>query len=261
LVEENAPTVLLCIWFVSLVGIMCKGLLVELCSLSWWLLVLGFTWALLLFALYSAKEISRQVPLAGDEDVSDFHQYPFVLMRWSVLAGVLASMCGIGGGMVLGPILVQFNVPPRVSSATTATTLLVLSSSVSLVYGCRGFAPVDYSVYLSIVTFFGALSGKVLVGRMVQRSGKESIILFLLAGITIISCLLMGSLGMIRMWYMGRAAFSFTSLCSQQYNEVANKVIHVGTSNETAAAAEAAQGASELLMRLKARAAFVKVLS
>jgi hypothetical protein len=205
-------------------------LLVELCSLWWWLLVLGFTWGLLLFALYYAKIMSRHAPMPGEETKPDFHQYSFVLMGWSVLAGVLASMCGIGGGMVVGPILVQYNISPRVSSATTATTLLLLSSSVSLVYMCRGYAPLDYSIYLSVVTFFGAMVGKMLVGRLVKQTGKESLILFFLAGITIASCLLMGTLGALRVWYNGAAAFRFTSLCGEPTNEVANKVIHNITS-------------------------------
>mmetsp|Transcript_114154 Transcript_114154/g.347232 ORF Transcript_114154/g.347232 Transcript_114154/m.347232 type:complete len:143 (-) Transcript_114154:57-485(-) len=115
--------------------------------------------------------------------------------------------------MVMGPILVGLKVPPPVSSATTATTLLVLSSSISLVYICRGFAPRHYSIYLSVITTFGALTGKVLIGRWVRRTGKESALVWALAGITIVSTLLMGSLGLVRAYENGAQAFQFGDLC------------------------------------------------
>merc|ERR1719356_1002458 len=100
--------------------------------------------------------------------------------------------------MVMGPILVGLKVPPPVSSATTATTLLVCSSSISLLYALRGFAPLDYSIYLSTMTAAGAFTGKTLVGHWVKRTGKESMIVWMLIGITMASTLLMGGLGLVR---------------------------------------------------------------
>merc|ERR1719387_1104250 len=99
-----------------------------------------------LLGWYFANELSTQVPF--DDSCIDYRKDAFNLEVKAFLAGVLAAVCGIGGGMVMGPILVQMHVPPPVSAATTATTLLVLSSSTLLVFICRKVAPFDYSLYL-----------------------------------------------------------------------------------------------------------------
>merc|ERR1712113_888036 len=125
--------------------------------------------------------------------------------------------------MVIGPILVGLKVPPPVSSATTATTLLILSSSMALVYACRGFAPSDYSIFLPIVTCVGALLGKVLVGRFVKATGKESLIVWMLAGITIVSTVVMGTLGAYRAYENGYAALKLGDLC-----DVTTEHVHIG---------------------------------
>merc|ERR1712050_698257 len=104
-----------------------------------------------------------------------------------MFAGMLAALCGIGGGVVMGPILVGINVPPPVSAATTATTLLLLSSSIDVVYLARGWAPLQYAMALCLATSTGALTGKVLIGAWVRRTGKDFIIVYCLAGITVLS--------------------------------------------------------------------------
>mmetsp|Transcript_98900 Transcript_98900/g.318957 ORF Transcript_98900/g.318957 Transcript_98900/m.318957 type:complete len:127 (-) Transcript_98900:71-451(-) len=115
--------------------------------------------------------------------------------------------------MVMGPILVRVGVPPPVSSATTATTLLVVSSCTSLVYSCRGYVPRDYSIYLSLMTAAGAITGKVFIGAWVRRTRRESVLVWCLAGITILSALLMGALGSYRVWLNGAESFRVGGLC------------------------------------------------
>merc|ERR1719216_69499 len=110
--------------------------------------------------------------------------------------------------MVMGPILVGMKVPPSVSSATTATTLLGISSCTTLVYLCRGLIPPHYSVYLCLATATGALTGKAVIGFWVRRSGKESMIVWCLAGITVLSATLMGSIGLYRVLENGSASFN-----------------------------------------------------
>merc|ERR1712032_1093544 len=208
---SDAKMKLIFVWIVVLGLNYSKGVLVDLCSPPWWGLVLGSTVLLGGFAVWYATTLSRRE--CADDHCLDFSELAFPLVRWSVLAGMLAAMCGIGGGMVMGPILVGLKVPPPVASATTATTLLILSSSMTLVYACRGFAPRDYSIFLPIVTCFGALAGKVSVGRFVRATGKESLIVWMLIGITVLSTIIMGALGSFRAYENGRKAFEFGNLC------------------------------------------------
>lgn len=224
---SGAKCKLFFLWLFCVAVVLSRNLIFHVCALQWWLLVVAAALLLGGFGIHYALQISKEVPV--DENCLDFRQLALPLVKWSLIAGVLAAMCGIGGGMVMGPILVDLKVPPPVSSATTATTLLVLSSSVALVYICRGVAPKDYSIYLSILTTAGALSGKVLIGRWVKRTGKESVLVWALAGITVASTILMGTLGIMRVYQNGWASFQLGSLCGTEEDQGAgHKVLHEG---------------------------------
>ena len=51
------------------------------------------------------------------------------------LAGVAAGLLGIGGGLVLGPMLLEMNVIPRVSAATSSFMVLFTASCTSIQFG------------------------------------------------------------------------------------------------------------------------------
>merc|ERR1712216_913361 len=53
------------------------------------------------------------------------------LVAFSYGAGAVASLCGIGGGMLMGPIMLEMGLSPQISAATTATTLFMLSTTAS----------------------------------------------------------------------------------------------------------------------------------
>jgi uncharacterized membrane protein YfcA len=106
-------------------------------------------------------------------------------------------MCGIGGGMVMGPILLDLGVLPQVQTATTASTLFVLSSSAALAFLVQGAAPVDYAIFLAVATAMGAVIGKAIVGFLVKLYRRPSAIIFLLSFIIGISAVVMAVTGTI----------------------------------------------------------------
>merc|ERR1719162_1445482 len=114
----------------------------------------------------------------------------------------------------MGPILVELKVPPPISAATTATTLVVLSTSTLLIYICRGMAPPDYAVLLSGFSMLGAAIGKVLCGWWVRRTGKQSIIVWTLVGVTVCSMVLLGIEGILTFIRDPSKASTFRNFCS-----------------------------------------------
>eukprot|EP00931_Biecheleriopsis_adriatica_P014221 TRINITY_DN11592_c0_g1_i1.p1 TRINITY_DN11592_c0_g1~~TRINITY_DN11592_c0_g1_i1.p1 ORF type:complete len:495 (-),score=84.26 TRINITY_DN11592_c0_g1_i1:10-1494(-) len=200
-----------CVWVVCMVLVFCKGQLVPICSAQWWVLTFGTSALLGSWGWYYAGHLSSKEPL--DEHDLDFKQMSHSLFSRSLFAGVLSAVCGIGGGMVMGPILVRMKIPPPVSSATTATTLLVLSSSTLLVYLCRGSAPTGYSICLSLCTLCGATIGKTCVAWFVHRTGKQSTIVWLLAALLAISLALAGIMGIASVLADKSAALALIHFC------------------------------------------------
>lgn len=98
-------------------------------------------------------------------------------------AGVVAGLIGIGGGMVLGPLMLVMGVHPSVSTATTASMVLLTSSSVAVMFVMSGLVPWEYAVYFFSICLMGAYIGKTTIDAYVKRTGMTSILIGCLAGI------------------------------------------------------------------------------
>jgi hypothetical protein len=108
---------------------------------------------------------------------------------FTFVAGVVAGLIGIGGGMVLGPLMLVMGIHPRVSSATTATMIVLTSSSVAILFVTAGLVPWQYAVCFFCVCFCGAVIGKTYIDAYVKRTGKASLLIFLLATIICLATL------------------------------------------------------------------------
>ena len=91
--------------------------------------------------------------------------------------------------MVLGPLMLVMGIHPRVSSATTATMIVLTSSSVAVLFVTAGLVPWAYAATFFCICFCGALIGKTKIDGYVKRTGRASILIFLLATIIALATL------------------------------------------------------------------------
>lgn len=94
--------------------------------------------------------------------------------------------------MVLGPLMLVMGIHPRVSTATTATMIVLTSSSIAILFVTAGLVPWQYAVCFFCTCFVGAFVGKTYIDGYVKRTGKASVLIFLLA--TIIAFATIGTL-------------------------------------------------------------------
>jgi hypothetical protein len=85
--------------------------------------------------------------------------------------------------MILGPLMLVMGVHPRVSTATTATMIVLTSSSVAVLFITSGLVPWEYALCFFSVSSVGAFIGKKYIDGYVKTTGKASILIFLLATI------------------------------------------------------------------------------
>ena len=151
---------------------------IRQCSPSYWgVTVLGFCWLLAISILadrrlvrpaaVAASAASSRRPVAGDVDWDGERAARCLLM--SLVAGVVAGLVGVGGGIVLGPMMLELGVLPQVSSATTGTMVLLTSSSAAAVFLLCGLIRTDYALALGVVALSGGFLGKVGVVIIVRR--------------------------------------------------------------------------------------------
>lgn len=141
--------------------------------------------------------------------------YPCV----AFMAGLLGGMLGLGGGMILSPFLVELGLHPEVIQATTALFVFLSSSLATFQFALKNQVLPDYAMYYSVVAVVATLVGQTLVLTWIRKSGRNSIIVMCIAGVLIVSLVLMTYLGIVGTMsdyssgaYMGMA---FYKLCLQ----------------------------------------------
>jgi uncharacterized membrane protein YfcA len=102
---------------------------------------------------------------------------------FTFVAGIVAGLIGIGGGMVLGPLMLVMGIHPSVSTATTASMILLTSSSVAVMFVMSGLVPWQYALYFFCVCLVGAYIGKSRIDSYVRKTGMTSVLVGTLATI------------------------------------------------------------------------------
>jgi uncharacterized membrane protein YfcA len=91
------------------------------------------------------------------------------LLLWlgSVLAGLLGALTGLGGGVVIVPLLVVvFGVDIRYAVGTALVSVIATSSGAAAAYVKEGYSNVRVGMLLEIATTFGALAGAFVAGLL-----------------------------------------------------------------------------------------------
>ena len=93
----------------------------------------------------------------------------FTLLLWlgSVLAGLLGALTGLGGGVVIVPMLVLlFGVDIRYAIGASLVSVIATSSGAAAAYVKEGYSNIRIGMFLEIATTVGALVGAFLVARI-----------------------------------------------------------------------------------------------
>jgi uncharacterized protein len=91
------------------------------------------------------------------------------LLVWagSLLAGFLGALTGLGGGVVIVPLLtLAFGVDIRYAIGASLVSVIATSSGAAAAYVKEGFANMRIGIFLEIATTLGALAGASLATRL-----------------------------------------------------------------------------------------------
>src|SRR5438552_13246615 len=93
----------------------------------------------------------------------------FSLLVWlgAVAAGFLGALTGLGGGVVIVPLLaLAFGVDLRYAIGASLVSVIATSSGAAASYVKEGFSNIRIGMFLEIATTFGALLGAFLATRI-----------------------------------------------------------------------------------------------
>ena len=99
----------------------------------------------------------------------------FVLLvgAGSLGAGFLGSLTGLGGGVVIVPLLtLAFGVDIRYAIGASLVSVIATSSGAAAAYVKEGFTNIRIGMFLEIATTVGALGGAFLAARVPTRGSR-----------------------------------------------------------------------------------------
>ena len=113
-----------------------------------------------------------------------------ILILFGMGAGVgfLSGMFGVGGGFLMTPLLIFYNIPPAVAVATEANQIVASSFSGALAHFRKGTVDVKLGVTLLIGGLIGATAG-VYVFSVLRSVGQLDLI------ISVLYVIFLGSIG------------------------------------------------------------------
>jgi uncharacterized protein len=96
----------------------------------------------------------------------------FSLIIWlgSLAAGFLGSLTGLGGGIVVVPLLVLMAVDIRYAIGASLVSVIATSSGAAAAYVKQGYANVRIGIFLELATTVGAVTGAHLATAWVPTS-------------------------------------------------------------------------------------------
>ena len=109
-----------------------------------------------------------------------------------MFAGVCAGMFGIGGGIVKGPLMLAMGVHPKVSSACSATMIMYTSFTATTSFFVFGLIKMDYAMVCTVMGLLLTYVGQLGLSAIIKKLGRDSLIIFSIAGVVGLSALLMG---------------------------------------------------------------------
>ncbi|MGA8904052.1 MAG: sulfite exporter TauE/SafE family protein [Candidatus Bathyarchaeia archaeon] len=92
-----------------------------------------------------------------------------VVLLISVLAGFLGALTGLGGGSIMIPILVAFEVPLKYAIAASMVTIIATSSGSAASFVRERITNVKAAFYLEMFTIIGAIIGATITSFIQSR--------------------------------------------------------------------------------------------
>ena len=130
--------------------------------------------------------------------------------------GWVAGALGLGGGVIFNPLLLAMGVPPKVSSATGMYIITFSKIATCVIYLIYGLLQMDYALWIAMWSTIGAIAGLKGANYYMEKFGRQSIIVFCLTFIMIVSSIGVPFFGVIDLKKkvdVGKDIKAFGSVC------------------------------------------------
>ena len=106
---------------------------------------------------------------------------------YGFLCGTAAGLVGIGGGLILGPLLIGLGIHPIIATVTSNFLVLFTSSSTTLQFSLAGMMNFSYGGVCTIFSVVGSFIGTIGIHYILIVFKRESILVIVVCAALILS--------------------------------------------------------------------------
>ncbi|OMJ70993.1 hypothetical protein SteCoe_30894 [Stentor coeruleus] len=199
--------------FNSIVGI-------SFCSGGYWsVTIIAFIILLVISIYFGFFMIGKHIiknKLGYDFDTMDLNwtiKMILIVCIAGFIAGLAAGIVGVGGGLVMNPVMLRLGLRPEVSTATSSFMVLFTATISMLQYAVAGKLNFVYGLWALSFSLVGSILGVLVLKKLVEKYKRGSILVLLLALIMGICAIIIPTYGIIQ--YMGKSGEdNFKSFCN-----------------------------------------------
>jgi uncharacterized membrane protein YfcA len=200
--EENDKYIYLFYTSIMFFGLalmsMIRNYFLSICSNEYWIYI---TCQIIVTTFIGLFVISKVLDINNDRinnnyhfldtDIKYNHDNIFRIVGISIITGIISTFLGIGGGMIMTPILNSLGMLPEVVSATSSVTTF-FSAIISMTQYMGGDLILPYySIYFFITGAIGGFLGANLTRLIVEFLQNRFLVLMILSFLVAVSCLLL----------------------------------------------------------------------
>lgn len=216
------------VYMIIIVGSLTKGsnkfksvFGIEFCSAGYWLI----TAALMLILLGISYVCSRVIVSKYKNKLSAGYKFDSGDIKWEMkncislniagfLAGFIGAIVGVGGALILSPVLITYNIRPEVMTATTSFMIVFTSTVSALQFLIAGKIDIFYALWNLVFSLLGSALGVFGINGFVTKYKRSSLITLTLGVFQVISGIVSLVYGIYDSVSRDNVDFGFHNYCS-----------------------------------------------
>ena len=116
-----------------------------------------------------------------------------LIWTMTLLLGCLAGMVGLGGGVMMSPLLLELRVHPQAAAATSTFITLFASTTAAVTFGLQGRLNLEYMALFAPICLIGGFLGVYVLTGLIKKYKCTSVVNVLVGSLILLSAVLVGA--------------------------------------------------------------------
>ena len=124
--------------------------------------------------------IRKLIPSFTSEVIQNVENHITYVVFISIVAGIVSSSLGIGGGMITNPAFASLGMDPKESSSTSNFLIIVTAIAATFMFILSGQLEINYSICLGTFCTIAAFIGSFYILKYINKTGRSSVLLVIM---------------------------------------------------------------------------------